>query len=73
MDGPAPRPGPRTADDYRDIIRVPIDPQLGDKPVNRLIPSDVRAWYAAMSARVPGRARKAYRLLRTILDTAVAD
>ncbi|HET6873639.1 MAG TPA: site-specific integrase [Acidimicrobiales bacterium] len=64
---------PRTADDYRDIIRVHINPALGAKPLNRLSPSDVRAWYAAMSAKVPGRARKAYRLLRTILNTAVAD
>ena len=64
---------PRTADDYRDIIRVHIDPALGDKPLNKLTPADVRSWYSNMSAKVPGRARKAYRLLRAILNTAVAD
>jgi integrase len=63
---------PRTADD-RDIIRVHINPTLGSKPLNKLTPSEVRAWNAALSAKVPGRARKAYRLLRTILNTAVAD
>ena len=33
----------------------------------------VRDWYAATSLVVPGRAHKAYRLLRAILNTAVAD
>lgn len=64
---------PRTADDYRDIIRVHIVPALGATQLGRLTPADVRAWNAELSGRVPGRARKAYRLLRTILNTAVAD
>lgn len=33
----------------------------------------VREWYADLSRRLPGRARKAYRLLRAIVATAVAD
>ena len=64
---------PRTADDYRDIIRVHIVPTLGAIQLGRLTPADVRAWNARLAGKVPGRARKAYRLLRTILNTAVAD
>ncbi len=64
---------PRTEDDYRDIIRVHIAPKLGDEQLGKLTPGDVRSWYATLSAKVPGRARKAYRLLRAILNTAVAD
>jgi integrase len=64
---------PRTEDDYRDIIRVHIAPKLGDEQLCKLTPGDVRSWYATLSAKVPGRARKAYRLLRAILNTAVAD
>lgn len=64
---------PRTRDDYADIIRVHLVPVLGARPIGAITPAEVRAWYAATSERVPGRARKAYRLLRTILNTAVAD
>src|SRR5262249_5408388 len=65
------RPG--TADDYRDIIRVHIITGLGDKHLGKLTPADVRAWNSKFSAHVPGGARKAYRLLRAILNTAVTD
>jgi integrase len=64
---------PRTADDYRDLIRVHIVTGLGDKHLGKLTPADIRAWNSKLSAHVPGRARKAYRLLRAILNTAVAD
>ena len=64
---------PRTSDDYRDIIRVHIVTGLGDKHLGKLTPADIRAWNSRLSAHVPGRARKAYRLLRAILNTAVAD
>ncbi len=64
---------PRTRDDYADIIRVHLVPVFGPRRIAAITPAEVRAWYAATSERVPGRARKAYRLLRTILNTAVAD
>jgi integrase len=64
---------PRTRDDYEDIIRVHIIPKLGDEQLGKLSPVDVRSWYAKLSATRPGRARKAYRVLRVILNTAVAD
>jgi integrase len=64
---------PRTADDYRDIIRKHIVPHLGDKHLSKLSPAEVRSWHSNLSKKAPSRAAKAYRLLRTILNTAVAD
>jgi membrane peptidoglycan carboxypeptidase len=64
---------PRTRDDYEDIIRVHIVPSLGDKQMGKLSPGDIRGWYAELLPRCPGRARKAYRVVRVILNTAVAD
>jgi integrase len=64
---------PRTADDYRDIIRVHIVTGLGDEHLAKLTPADVRAWNSKLSTHVPARAQKAYLLLRAILNTAVAD
>ena len=64
---------PRTAEDYGDLVRLYLDPAFGDVALGQITPSAVRQWYAELSGRVPGRAHKAYRLLRTILNTAVAD
>lgn len=64
---------PRTKEDYGDILRVHLIPKLGERPLGELSPADVRAWCAGISAVHPGRARKVYRLLRAILNTAVAD
>jgi integrase len=64
---------PRTRDVYEDIIRVHIVAKLGDLQIGKLSPADVRSWHAELSRQWPGRARKAYRVLRVILNTAVAD
>ena len=63
---------PRTRDDYGDIIRVHIVPSLGDKQMGKLSPGDIRG-LRPDSPRCPGHARKAYRVVRVILNTAVAD
>jgi hypothetical protein len=41
---------PRTADDYRDIIRVRFITGLSDKHLGKLTPADVRAWNSKLSA-----------------------
>ena len=64
---------PRTRDDYEDIIRVHIAAKLGNQQMGKISPADVRSWYAELSSQRPGRARKAYRVLRVMLNTAVAD
>lgn len=64
---------PRTAEDYESLLSVHLLPAFGPRQLARITPSMVRDWYVGTSRTVPGRAHKSYRLLRTILNTAVAD
>jgi integrase len=64
---------PRTSEDYETLLRVHLVPAFGDTQLGRMSPRAVREWYTTLSGQVPGRAHKAYRLLRAILNTAVAD
>jgi integrase len=69
-----------TRDHYRQILREHIYPTFGDTAVTAITPPAVRAWHADL-ARAKGSKVKdrptarahAYGLLRTILNTAVAD
>ena len=55
-------------------LGVHILPILGDVRLDRLTPSEVRRWHRERSeGPSPSMAPKAYRLLRTILTTAVDD
>ena len=66
---------PRTAELYRGLMNRHLIPQLGDVPLSRLSPAVVRQWHAGRLRADVGRSTvaKAYRLLKTILNTAVAD
>ncbi len=67
---------PRTRELYESELRLHILPALGDTPLAELSTPAVRAWHARMIKRgTPGRTTvaKCYRLLRTILGTAVED
>jgi integrase len=67
---------PRTAELYRGLLDRHILPRLGEAELGRLSPLMVRAWYMELSrAPRPGpvTAAKAYRLLKAICSTAVAD
>jgi integrase len=67
---------PRSAELYRGLLRLHILPVLGEIDLCDLSPRDVRAWHAQLTkAGYPGRptVAKAYRLLRTICETAVSD
>jgi integrase len=64
---------PSTRQDYADIIRIHITPRLGHQRIGSLSPADVRAWHAELARGGPARAAKAYRVLRAILNTALAD
>lgn len=64
---------PRTVELYESLLRVHILPTFGSLSVGKLAPSAVRAWNAELALRHPVTAAKAYRLLREILATAVAD
>lgn len=64
----------RTRELYADLLRLHILPQLGGLPVGRVTPREVRRWHKGRSdATGPTRVGQAYRLLRTILGTAVRD
>lgn len=64
----------RTRDHYRQLLRDHICPTFGDVPVTEIAPAAVRTWHADLGRRTGPTARAhAYGLLRTILNTAVAD
>ena len=64
---------PSTRQDYADISRMHIVPKLGHRELGALSPAEVRAWHADLAGNAPARAAKSYRVLRAILNTAVAD
>ncbi len=64
---------PRTRSEYQRLLNGCILPDLGDVPVDRLTPSTVRAWHAALKPNAPTQRARAYGLLRAIMVTAVAD
>jgi integrase len=65
---------PRTREIYASLLRVHILPTLGKVPLNRLDPATIRIWHRnRLESTSPSMAPKAYRLLRTILSTAVDD
>ena len=72
------RPGlrPRTVELYRSLLDHHLLPALGDRQLGKLTAPVVRHWYASLLRSSAPRAvtvAKAYRLLRAILNTAVAD
>jgi integrase len=64
----------RTRETYETQLRLHIYPHLGKTEIARVSPTAVRSWYAQITRDVsPSQAAKCYRLLRTILTTAVTD
>ncbi len=68
---------PRTRELYEGLLRLHILPVLGDSLLVDLTPARVRAWHAdaprGRHTPGPSTTAKAYRLLRTMLGTAVED
>jgi integrase len=67
---------PRTVDLYESLLEHHIVPALGDHEVGTLSAGTVRRWFSQLVRKSgPGSLTpaKSYRLLRTILNTAVAD
>jgi integrase len=59
---------------YADLLGRLILPRFGPAKLTSIQPAQVRAWHAGLADRVsPLQAAKAYRLMRTILNTAVRD
>ncbi|MEA1797703.1 tyrosine-type recombinase/integrase [Rhodococcus qingshengii] len=63
---------PRTRSLYDDLLRLHINPKLGDLKVSAVSPAAVRVWYAEL-ATGPTRKAHAYSLLHAIMATAVSD
>lgn len=64
---------PTTRAKYRHLLDKHVLPVLGRHDLSRLAPSSVRGWYMAVRSDHEVTADDAYRLLRAILNTAVAD
>ncbi|WP_433187775.1 tyrosine-type recombinase/integrase [Actinoallomurus sp. CA-150999] len=63
-----------TADHYEQLLRDHIYPTFGGAPVTSVTPAAVREWNAALKTKTgPTQRAHAYGLLRTIMNTAVAD
>ncbi|TDO67676.1 site-specific recombinase XerC [Kribbella sp. VKM Ac-2571] len=71
------RPGlrPKTLVLYNGLLRNHIAPTLGEEPLNTLTPPMLRTWRKSLldGGLGPVTTAKAYRLLRSILTTAVED
>ena len=63
----------RTVELYSYLLKNHVFPRLGNVTLSGVTPSKVRNWNAELSLRHPSTASKAYRLLSTIMRTAVTD
>lgn len=63
-----------TREHYVQLLRDHVYPTFGGTPASAITPALVRTWHAALGKRTGPTARAhSYGLLRTILNTAVAD
>ena len=63
----------RTVETYRYLLDAYILPDFGDTAVGAIAPSNVREWHARIASAHRITAAKAYRVLRSIFNTAVTD
>lgn len=63
----------RTRELYEYLSRRYIEPDLGRVQLNKLTPAKVREWNAELAKRLPSTSAKSYRLLSTMMKTAVSD
>jgi len=66
---------PRTRELYELTLRLHVLPALGSKEISSITSAAVRSWYASLFEKglAQSTCAKAYRLLRTLLATAVDD
>ena len=63
----------RTADQYSWLLEQHILPDLGKHALGDIDPTMVRTWNARLAKQHPTTAAKAYRLLSSIMRSAIAD
>jgi integrase len=66
-------PTDRTVELYESLLRRHLLPEFGSLPVGKITASMVRSWHARLAGEYVVTGAKAYRLLRGIMTTAVAD
>jgi integrase len=64
---------PRTVALYESLLRRHLLPEFGSLPVGKITPGMVRSWNARLAGEYVVTGAKAYRPLRGIMTTAVAD
>jgi integrase len=64
---------PKTVELYEGFLRLHILPTLGSTHLSALTPTKIRAWHASLLDAGGTCAPKCYRLLRTLLATAIDD
>jgi integrase len=64
---------PATLQGYRALLRRHLRPAFGRTKLRQITPERVRLWHGELAETSPDQAAKAYRLLRAVLNTAVAD
>ena len=64
---------PRTHEHYEYLLRKYILPDLGQRELKEISPPMVRKWHGTHAGKHISTASKAYRLLSTIMKTAVED
>jgi len=63
----------RTLELYRWLLKRHVGPTFNDRPLTSITPPDVRLWHASLATIHATTAAKAYRLLSSIMKTAVSD
>ena len=63
---------PATRKSYSSLLRGRLLPAFGEKPLDRIDPAEVRRWFDRFSRAAPGNANNALKLLRQILNFAIA-
>ena len=63
---------PSTQRAVRYVIEGRILPAFGAKPLDRIVPAEVRRWFDGFSRTAPGNANTGLRLLRHIMKFAIA-
>ena len=63
---------PATRKSYSSLLRGRLLPAFGEKPLDRITPTEVRLWFDRFSRSAPGNANNALKLLRQILNFAIA-
>jgi integrase len=66
---------PRTRAKYERLLRLHVEPALGDETLSGITPAVVRSWRSSLVADGVGSSTvaQAYRLLRAVMNTAVDD